>query len=52
MLRALPVELLDGVVATLDRINRWDLSVTGDVLYLAIGAAQFEAVVRPVAVPV
>jgi uncharacterized protein YaeQ len=51
VLRALPVELLDGVVATLDRINRWDLSVTGGVLYLAIGAAQFEGAVRPVAVP-
>ena len=49
-LRALPIELLDGVVATLDRVNRWDLSVTGGVLYLAVGAAQFEGAVRPVAI--
>ena len=49
-LRALPVELLDGVVATLDRVNRWDLSVTGGVLYLAVGTAQFEGAVRPVAI--
>lgn len=48
VLRALPPELLDGVAATLDRVNRWDLSVTGGVLYLAIGAAQFEAAVTPV----
>ena len=50
-LRALPPELLDGVIATLDRVNRWDLSVTGGVLYLAIGAAQFEAAVQAIAIP-
>jgi uncharacterized protein YaeQ len=51
VLRALPVELLDGVVATLDRVNRWDLSVTGGVLYLAIGGTQFEGAVRAVGIP-
>jgi uncharacterized protein YaeQ len=51
VLRALPVELLDGVVATLDRINRWDLSVTGGQLYLAIGGTQLEGAVEPVAIP-
>lgn len=51
VLRALPAELLDAVAGTLDRINRWDLSVTGGALYLAIGAAQFEGAVTPVAVP-
>jgi len=50
VLRALPPELLDGVAATLDRVNRWDLSVTGGVLYLAIGTAQFEGAVTPVAI--
>ena len=50
VLRALPPELLDGVAATLDRVNRWDLSVTGGMLYLAIGAAQFEGAVTPVAI--
>jgi uncharacterized protein YaeQ len=51
VLRALPVELLDGVIATLDRLNRWDLSVTGGVLYLAIGATQFEGAMTAVAIP-
>jgi uncharacterized protein YaeQ len=50
VLRALPLELLDGAVATLDRVNRWDLSVTGGVLYLATGVAQFDGAVRDVAV--
>lgn len=50
VLRALPAELLDGVAATLDRINRWDLAVTGGVLYLAAGAKQFEGAVTPVAI--
>lgn len=53
--RALPLELLDGAAATLDRVNRWDLSVAGGVLYLAVrraaGDAQFEGAVRPVALP-
>lgn len=51
VLRALPTELLDGVAATLDRINRWDLSITGGVLYLAVGGTQFEGSVTPVAIP-
>jgi hypothetical protein len=50
VLRALPLELLDGAVAGLDRVNRWDLSVTGGVLYLATGLAQFDGPVRPVAI--
>lgn len=50
VMRALPTELLDRVAATLDRINRWDLSVTGGVLYLAIGAAQFEGAVSAIAI--
>jgi uncharacterized protein YaeQ len=52
VLRVLPVELLDGVAATLDRVNKWDLSVTGGVLYLAVGARQFEATVEHIAIPV
>jgi uncharacterized protein YaeQ len=51
VLRALPIELLDGVAATLDRVNRWDLSVTGGVLYLAIGNSQFEAALDQIAIP-
>ena len=51
VLRALPPELLDAIAATLDRVNRWELSVTGGALYLAIGAAQLEGTVSPVAIP-
>jgi uncharacterized protein YaeQ len=51
VLRALPPELLDAIAATLDRVNRWELSVTGGALYLAIGAAQLEGTVHPVAIP-
>jgi uncharacterized protein YaeQ len=50
ILRALPAELLDAVAATLDRINRWDLSVTGGQLYLAIGPTQLEATVTQVTI--
>jgi len=39
------------VAATLDRVNRWDLSVTGGVIYLAVGETQFEGAVTPVAIP-
>lgn len=49
-LRALPPDLLDAVAATLDRVNRWDLSVTGGSLYLAIGTAQLEGTVTPIAI--
>lgn len=51
VLRALPIELLDAIAATLDRINRWELSVSGGMLYLAIGDLQLDGAVRPVAIP-
>lgn len=41
-LYALPPELLDGVAATLDRTNKWDLAVTGGTLYLTVGDKLFE----------
>ena len=50
-LRALSPELLDAIAATLDRINRWELSVSGGGLYLAIGSMQLEGSVRTVAIP-
>jgi uncharacterized protein YaeQ len=50
VLRALPLDLLDTVAATLDRVNRWDLSVAEGVLYLAIGTAQFEGAIRLVTI--
>ena len=49
-LHALDPDFLDAVAATLDRNNRWDLSVTGGTLYLAIGAATFETTPRRVPV--
>jgi uncharacterized protein YaeQ len=36
-------EFLDGVAATLDRNNRWELSVTGGVLYLGAAGKTMEA---------
>jgi hypothetical protein len=42
-LRALAPELLDRIAATLDRTNRWDLSVTGGSIYLTIAGELFEA---------
>jgi len=49
-LYALPPELLDGVAATLDRTNKWDLAVTGGTLYLTIGDKLFEGNVTRVAI--
>ncbi len=44
--RELPVELLDAVAATLDRVNTWELAVTGGTLYLGVGGKSFEGAVR------
>jgi len=49
-LYALPAELLDGVAATLDRTNKWDLAVTGGTLYLTIGDKLFEGSVTRLAI--
>lgn len=46
-IRVFPIELLDAVAATLDRVNRWDLAVTGGVLYLGIGEHQLSGAVTP-----
>ncbi|MBN8616482.1 MAG: YaeQ family protein [Deltaproteobacteria bacterium] len=40
--RALDPAFLDRVAATLDRNNRWELSVSGGGLYLTIGGKLFE----------
>lgn len=47
-LNALSVELLDAVAATLDRVNKWELAVTGGALYLTINGASFEGAVTRV----
>src|SRR6185503_10951496 len=40
-LNALTPEFLDAVAATLDRVNRWELSVAGGALYLTINGTLF-----------
>lgn len=47
---ALDPAFLDAVAATLDRVNRWDLAVSGGTLYLTIGEALHESTVRRVAI--
>lgn len=49
-LYSLSGSFLDDVSATLDRNNRWSLSVTGSVIYLEIGAKLFECAVERVSV--
>jgi uncharacterized protein YaeQ len=44
-LNALAAEWLDSIAATLDRNNRWELSIAGGQLYLTIGDALFEGAV-------
>jgi uncharacterized protein YaeQ len=44
-LYALDGAFLDGVGATLDRVNRWELSVSGATLYLTIAGKLHEAAV-------
>jgi uncharacterized protein YaeQ len=49
-LRELSAEWLDAVAATLDRVNTWDLSISGGTLYLTIGGALHETSVAQVPV--
>jgi uncharacterized protein YaeQ len=49
-LYALPVALLDGAAATLNRSNRWDLAISGRVLYLTVGDVCLEGPVDKVAI--
>ena len=45
---ALDPAFLAAAAATLDRVNRWDLAVTGGTLYLTIGETVLEAAVQPI----
>jgi uncharacterized protein YaeQ len=47
-LNALAGEWLDSIAATLDRVNRWELSVAGGALYLTINGTLFEGAVQRV----
>jgi uncharacterized protein YaeQ len=49
-LNAMNAEWLDAIAATLDRVNRWDLSVSGGVIYLTIGEALFEGSVQRITI--
>ncbi len=39
---ALPIEDLEAIGRTLDRVNKWDLAVTGGTIYLTVGDKSFE----------
>ena len=43
---ALDPAFLDAAAAALDRVNRWDLAVSGGTLYLTIGETLHESTVR------
>jgi len=42
----LTADFLDALAATLDRNNKWDLSVSGSVVYVAAGGRSFEAAIN------
>jgi uncharacterized protein YaeQ len=50
-LYALDGRFLDRVAAQLDRMNRWELSVSGATLYLGIAGALHEASVERIPIP-
>ena len=50
-LHALDYRVLDRIVETLDRKNRWELAVSGGTLYLSIGKAAFETTPERVFIP-
>ena len=47
-LNALDGDALDAIATTLDRVNSWDLAITGGAIYLTIGEQLFETSVRRV----
>jgi uncharacterized protein YaeQ len=49
-LYAFPQEDLEAIAATLDRVNRWDLAVTGGAIYLTAGDRSFETAARRLAI--
>ena len=49
-LNAVAAEWLDAIAATLDRTNRWELSIAGGQIYLTIGGTLFEGSVQKVSV--
>lgn len=49
-LYGLAADWLDAIAATLDRVNAWQLSVSGGALYLSVGGQLFEGAVERVPV--
>ena len=47
-LNAFAGEWLDSIAATLDRVNRWELSVAGGAIYLTINGTLFEGAVQKI----
>lgn len=43
--------VLDAIAATLDRVNRWSLSITGGTLYLTCGEQSFELPLVRIPIP-
>jgi uncharacterized protein YaeQ len=50
-LKSLPAETLDAIAATIDRVNKWDLSVAGGAIYLTINGALFELAATVIPIP-
>jgi len=50
VIQALDPAFLDAVATTLDRNNRWELSVSGGTLYLGAGGKTFDTVLRAIAI--
>jgi uncharacterized protein YaeQ len=46
----LDAAVLDAIAATLDRVNKWDLAVTGGAIYLTIGDRLFETAAPRIAI--
>ncbi|HEY5951735.1 MAG TPA: YaeQ family protein, partial [Kofleriaceae bacterium] len=49
-LNSVNADWLDAIAKTLDRVNAWDLAITGGVLYLTIKGALFEGTIERVAI--
>lgn len=47
---ALATEDLEAIAKTLDRVNKWAISVTGATIYLTVGEQSFETTARRLAI--
>jgi uncharacterized protein YaeQ len=49
-LSELDAAVLDALAATLDRVNKWEIAVTGGALYITAGGESFETAARRVSI--